>query len=273
MSQSTQYILPAMGIGRKIIDLPVTAGILNLLVKASFIVGVPVSPTLAQWATYISSIEVILDGHQVWKVSMANYVAWLQYNKVTTEDGNLPIYFHRPWEDDLGSRNHGMLGTKDLDTVQVAFEFVTADIIDFQLAGSIVANQRIGQFYGFTERPLTLASTGQHDLRDFPDGKDYATVAIHFNISTISQIEVMVGSKVVDDTDLADRLQKIRDIGKTAQAGFTHLDFAREGDVRGVFPMNVRDTTFRVTTTNTPGAITALHEYIQDFSKIRRALA
>lgn len=273
MTQVTQYILPALGIGRKIIDLPTTDAIHKLSVYGSFVTAGAVEPTLTQWATYVSKIEILLDGHSVWNVSMASYVAWLKYHNVTTEDGVLPLLFMRPWEDILAARNHGILGTADLDKVQVAFTFLTAEINDLQMHGEVSANERIGQFYGFTERPLTLASTGDHDLTDFPHGKDYATTAIHFNIATIEQIRIYIGSKEVDDTSRRVRLQQQRDNGKAQQAGFTHLDFARSGDVRGVWPMKAKDVRFRVTTSDTPGAIIALHEYLQNFSQIRRALA
>lgn len=269
-----ELILPALGTGRKVFDLPVSNSIDYLNIEnADFAVG-NVFPTLAQWATYISRIELLVDGHAVWNISTAFYVMLLERRGVTTENGNLPILFFRPEQDTLELRAHTRLGTSDIKTLQLALTFLAASdpINSFQVRATLGKNQPIGQFIGYTERPINIPNAGDHDLKDLPDQKNYATNAVYFDIATLDQIEVFVGSKVVDDTSKTFRLQQDRLNGLAAVAGFDVLDFARRGDLREVFPMKARDITLRVNDSAASGAQTMLHEYIQNFSQIRRPL-
>jgi len=266
-------VLPELGAGRKVINLPRTHAIHELTLTGNF-GGTPVDPTIDQWATYVTRIEVLVDGHAVWNISMTNYVAWLKRHGMTTQAGVLPIFFARPWEDFLELRRHAILGTADLQSLQLALTFASGVTINsFALSVLGGANERIGQFVGFTERPVTISAAGTHDIEDLPSGMDYATMAVHFDFDTIEEIKVYIGSTEVDTTSKDVRLNDDKRNGRTAQSGYTHLDFSRSGDIREVFPMQSRGVRLRITTSDAPGQKTMLHEYVQDFSRHRRALA
>ena len=270
--RSTKLVLPELGEGRKVINLPRSNAINWLIFDGNFGVG-NVDPTLAQWATYITRIELLIDGHAVWDISMANYVAWLQRHGQTSENGVLSMYFSRPWEDMLELRDHVRLGTADLSTLQLALTFTAEAINSFEVYADVGRNEPIGQFIGFTERPETVSAAGLYDIESIPSGKNYGTLALHIDDANISDIEVKFGSTLVDETSRPIRLQQDRHNGRTPQAGYTDLDFTRRGDIREVMPMAQRDFLVRIRATAALGAVTVLHEYIQDFSKIRRALA
>ena len=275
MSTVVKLILPSLGTGRKVIDLPVSSAIDNLNIEnVSFATGPAVLPTLAQWATYVSKIELLIDGHAAWNLSMASYVMLLQRRGITAELGSLPILFTRPIEDTLELRAHARLGTSDIKTLQLALTFLAASdpINSFDIRATLGANERIGQFVAYTERPINIPNAGAHDLKDLPDQKAYGTLAVYFDITTLDQIEIFVGATVVDDTSKNYRLQQDRLNGLAAVAGFDVLDFARRGDLREVFPMRSKDIVLRVNDSAASGAKTMLHEYIQDFSEIRRPL-
>lgn len=270
-----KLILPGLAAGRQVIDLPTSNSIDNLIIEnADFAVG-NVKPTLAQWATYISRIEILIDGHAVWNISMAFYVMLLERKNVTIENGTLPILFTRPGEDTLELRAHGRLGTRDLKTLQLAltFEAASLPINSFDLRATFGANEPIGQFIGYVERPINIASIGVADLKGLPDQKNYATHALYWDVDTFEEIEVRVGETPVDETAKVTRLQQDRLNGLTAVAGFDVLDFARRGDLREIFPMKSKDIIIRVNDTAASGNKTMLQEYIQNFSKVRRPLA
>lgn len=268
------YSFPPLAQGqRNTITLPRDATIHQILMTGNFDVGA-VNPTLAQWPTYITRIELLIDSRPVWDISMANYVAWLQYHGVTTEAGTLPLFFERPWEDLKEIHKHGRLGTLDLNNLQLRLTFANLAINSFRLTGLVdTLNEPIAQFFGFTERPENVNSAGRFDIEAIPSGKSYGTAAMHINNANIADVELFFGTTQFDESIRVERIQIDAENGRVPQAGYTHVDLTRGGDVRDTLDMSARDFRVRINATAVLGNVTILHEYLQDFSVNRVPLA
>lgn len=284
MSYPVKLVLPPLKPNaRNVINLPKSNTLFKLMLNFAFTNAGTIQPTLAQWPTYLTRIELLIDGHRVWDVTGTNYLMWLQRIGYTSPaDGILDILFYNPYSDIKELREYFALGTADLQSVQLALTFGNYPIVTSEMVAEVGPNAPIGTFIGFTERPIYIGATGDFDFKDLPSGPQfpYATRAVHFSTANIDDVTMFIGATNVGDYTAEDRESMEKMNGITPQAGFTTVDFMRHGDPRDVFPMgdaknaNLTDVRMRLAViTAAPGNVTALHEYIQDFSKYRRPLA
>lgn len=199
----------------------------------------------ADWGTFIDEIRLLVDGDSTYQISAADLVKLNRFYGQVLVNGTLPIHLSRPWMRTIGGEDQTSYGTAGgLASFSLEMDLKTGITVNDL---DVYAVQSPGRPFGTHLRLQRFVHnqgiTGDAEISDIPRGP-YAMAALHFNTADIEDVEVHVDNRKVIDTDLAIRAAQAAVIGRSPQAGMTHVDFLTENRLVEAMPMAVSD--FRV---------------------------
>ena len=108
----------------------------------------------------------------------------------------------------------------------------------------VYAEQTAGKPFGPHLRIQRFSNTqgvvGEGEIADIPRGP-YAMLALHLTTGAIGSVEVLADQRKVHDSDKVIRDLRHKAIGRTPQAGMTHIDFLTENRLAEALPMALQD--------------------------------
>ncbi|WP_339861293.1 hypothetical protein [Paremcibacter congregatus] len=228
--------------------------------------------TAAQWDAQIEEIRLVIGGRngatEVIKASSGKIASVNRfYNEAYQTPGVLPLYFSRPWMDELGAgvngRDHTILGLLGMDTAKLEITFKAGTVInDFQVWGMTQPAQRPGQLVRLIQEEMDITKAG--DYSDFQfDRADYAFVALHFDTTVFDKVEFRLNRRLAYESIKDIRSALANSNGKTEQAGFCHLDFNTRNQLGIHLPMNVSTYNLKVNSSGVPGTVIILKEIFE----------
>jgi hypothetical protein len=85
-----------------------------------------------------------------------------------------------------------------------------------------------------------MALQGTKEVSDLPRGA-YNMMALHLTTAAIDDVEVLADNRKIFDTDRVVRRAEQTILGRSPQAGFTHIDFMTENRLSEALPMALND--------------------------------
>lgn len=207
--------------------------------------GVPL--TRAQIIADIGDIIVRLDGEQIVEAS-ATFLLDLQkyYGDglgAGNVDGIIPLVWVRPHLATFPERIVTALGMANINSFTIDVKILgVAQLSSIDVISEVDATpRRLGQHVRITRHPQSFATTGLQEISTLPRwGNDVAYVAMHVekNAGTFDKVTVKLGGNAIFE-DIDPNLNQVNlvKMGRTPQAAYFSVDFAKNNDLLSLLPM------------------------------------
>jgi len=242
------------------------------------VAATPTLMSLADMKTKIARVRLMIDGHAMWNITGKNLVELNAFYNQNAVDGSgiLSLVFAQGYLDNPANEDALALGTaskadgKPIQNVTIEVE-LASDIVAPKLEATATAytgaNMPLGQFIQLEDTHYSATGVGKFEISDLPVvGANIGLKALHFTTDKISHIEIKGNNNILHEFNQQVNAAVLkrrtgRTVGRTAQAGFTHVDVGgnRLGDVirTDVF----RDFRLKLDMTEAT-AFTILHELV-----------
>lgn len=169
-------------------------------------------------------------------------------------DGIVPIWWEKDWLPSEKEQGIFALGTADIDSFTVDLTIVAvAQLSSCEVYSEVTPERRrLGQHIRINKFPNSFATTGLQEIATLPkEGADCGYVALHIekNAGTFSLVTVKLGGNNIFE-NIAPKLNQVllNKKGRSPQAAYFHVDFARSNDLTGFLPMaGVQDFRVQIT--------------------------
>lgn len=242
------------------------------------VTGTPTLMSLADMKTKIARVRLMIDGHAAWNITGKNLVEYNAYYNLNADDGSgiLSLVFAHGYLDNPMNEDALALGTavkangKPVQNVTVEVE-LASDVVAPKLEATATvytgANQPLGKFIQLEDTHYSAGGVGKFEISDLPVvGQGVGIKALHITTDKISHVEMKANNSILHEFNREVNAAVIkrrtgRTLGRTEQAGYTHIDVGgnRLGDI--VDTSGFRDFRMKLEMTEAT-AFTVLHELV-----------
>lgn len=207
----------------------------------------PVGLTRAQLIADISNIVVRLNGTIVVDATVTFLLDLQLYYgacKVANfVNGIVPIWWEKDWLPNEAEQKVFAIGTNNVDSFTVDVTILGVAVLSqIEVYSEVTPEKRnIGQHIRINKFPNSFATTGVQEISTLPkEGADCGYVALHIeaNLGTFQYVTVKLGGyNIFENVSPGLNQVLLNKKGRTPQAGYYHVDFARSNDLSGFLPM------------------------------------
>lgn len=199
--------------------------------------------TEAEHKTDIDEVRLVLDGrvHSTWGGDFLTSVAEF-YMPGSVSNGNLPIFWHRLWNQLIENQDNLALGLRDVKTAQLEIDHPATHGITAIDAQALVGKATpMGDNVQIKRLGRSVATTGEETWESMPldpSGKtDLLAMHIMTTPSNLSELEILFNEVPFVKGTVDEVVQRNLDLGRENQSDMISIDFAGNRDLEGL-PLN-----------------------------------
>lgn len=217
----------------------------------------------------VSNIRVLVDGIVKFELSGTEtiYVAEYYRTNCVAATGVVPIFFARPWMEDLRNQDGPAYGLMGVDSFTVEITLAGGATIN-GIGGyaTTTDDEGLGEHIVTTKLGRNFGSAGLETINDLPLDPQWSMYSLHFVTATvINLLEVLAdGARVVYGVPavLNQRLVYMTS-PRGIQAGYTPIDLTPRNRNIDSLPLIMNKLACRVTWNAAPGAYGIITEVVQ----------
>lgn len=189
--------------------------------------------TVAQIASDISKIRVLLNGTTQWELTGAELQAVNAFRGISPADGEIPLWFHEPYRKSELAQDFRSWGMVGIDTFTVEVDIASGatspglTCLRYWLPQPTV----MGEIRKFKRQTIPITATGDTTISTLP--RNDRQLIFHCNSSNITNWKVKTNNFELYNHSPTRLHNLAKEYGYTAQSGWSHMafDFRNRGDI------------------------------------------
>lgn len=232
--------------------------------------------TKTEMAAQIANIKLTINSKTKFELTGAQAIAREEFYRTgcvsPSNNGVLPITFHRPWmqtenESASGFSNQDgpAWGTVGLNSCQIEVTFAASSVTITSLVGTVkqTGPETLGKHVTVLKWLDTFASGSEQRIIGLPRDPSLQLYALHIDKSIISGVRVMADRTEIVNASRTVLHHNLYDAGRTAQSGYTHIDFVARNRHSDALTMDMAQFDLYITWASSPGAFSIIMEYVE----------
>lgn len=224
--------------------------------------------TKAQLQAQVSNIRVVVDGVVKFELSGTDAIYLAEYYRPNCvgATGIIPIFFARPWMEDLRNQDAPAYGLAGVDSFAVEITLAGGAAINaIQGFAYTTDNEGLGDHIVTTRLGRNNGSAGLETINDIPTDPNWSMYAMHIVTATqINLLEVLAdGARVVYGVPAVLNQRLVYPTSpRGVQAGYTPLEFCPRNRNVDTLPLTMNKFQTRVTWNAAPNAYGIITETV-----------
>lgn len=227
-----------------------------------------VAATKAQLQAQVSNMRVVVDGVVKFELTGTDAIYLAEYYRANcvAATGIIPIFFARPWMEDLRNQDAPAYGLAGVDSFAIEITLAGGAAINaIQGFGYTTDNEGLGDHIVTVRLNRNNASSGLETINDIPTDPNWSLYAMHIVTAVvINLIEVLGdGSRIIygPPAVLNQRLVYMTS-PRGVQAGYTPIEFCGRNRNVDTLPLTMNKFQTRITWNAAPGAYGIITETV-----------